>query len=76
MKLDRTKPFGTVHGSASAFYEQDGKMFDHEGKLIVDAVDEPAPKVGEVEAPVAKKKPGRPPKVDEVDPQLASQLND
>jgi hypothetical protein len=45
---------------------------------VVEAPD--ATKVEEVEAkaeaPVAKKKPGRPPKVEEVDPQLASQLND
>lgn len=28
MKLDKTKPYGTVHGGGFVHYEQDGKLFD------------------------------------------------
>lgn len=33
--LDRSKPFGEVYGSGvSHRYEQGGRLFDHEGKLV------------------------------------------
>ncbi len=31
MKLDKSKPYGTVMGHPSASFEQDGKLFDGEG---------------------------------------------
>lgn len=73
MKLDRTKPYGTVHGSAAAFYEQDGKLFGHDERLLGD---HPVDVVAVDEAVVVKKKLGRPAKADAVDPQLESQLKD
>ena len=36
MKLDRTKPFGQVFGYGPAHaFEQDGRIFDHEGNEVV-----------------------------------------
>lgn len=32
--LDRSKPFGQVFGTASHSFEQDGCLFDHEGKEV------------------------------------------
>lgn len=67
MKLDRTRSFGQVYGQSDHTYEQDGKWFDHEGKLISEAQDEPEP----------AKRMGRPPKPKiEEDPQLSAQLKD
>lgn len=38
MKLDRTKPFGTVHGSGDRRqFEQDGRFFDSDGEEVVAA---------------------------------------
>jgi hypothetical protein len=34
-KLDKSRPYGTVHGlGAPGRYEQDGNLFDAEGKLV------------------------------------------
>ena len=55
MKLDRTKPFGTVFGSSDHTYEQDGKWFDQEGNLVPQG--EP-----EAEAAKAEDKPAKPAK--------------
>lgn len=69
MKLDRSKPFGTVHGSAEVAFEQDGRLFNHEGDLIGGEPDKPT------EKPADKPRIGRPPKQDAaLDSQLASQL--
>ena len=39
--LDKTKPYGTVHGSEDgSCYEQDGVLFDHEGNEVSQAVEE------------------------------------
>lgn len=75
MKLDRSKPFGTVHGVSGASYEQAGVLFDHEGVQIVG--DEPVAADPVEPEVVVKKKPGRPPKAsaEAIDPQLASQLS-
>lgn len=39
MKLDTKKPYGQIFGHHSASYEQDGKLFDGGGTLIVDSKD-------------------------------------
>lgn len=50
-KLDRTRPFGSVHGGTSnVAYEQDGKEFDASGNEIVRAA----------AAPKATQAPGAP----------------
>lgn len=67
MKLDRSKPFGTVYGPANHAFEQDGRLFDQAGNEVGAEPDDLA-------APVAKNKGGRPKKVDE-NPQLEAQLN-
>lgn len=69
--LDRSKPFGTVYGASGASYEQDGRLFDHEDRLIgSEPVVEPA-----ADPVVEHKKPGRPKKVaDPVDAQIESQM--
>lgn len=36
-KLDRSRHFGQVYGPADHAYEQDGKLFDHEGNELVPA---------------------------------------
>ncbi|MDD5375282.1 hypothetical protein [Acidithiobacillus sp.] len=36
MKLDTSKPYGTVYGDADHAFEQDGKRFDHAGEEIMD----------------------------------------
>ena len=33
-KLDRSAPYGTVHGGGMAKFEQDGKLFDAKGNLV------------------------------------------
>lgn len=33
-KLDRSRPYGTVHGDSAAIYEQDGILFDGAGNPI------------------------------------------
>lgn len=63
MKLDRSKPYGTVHGDPRAHYEQGGHLFDHNGE----AIDVP-------EEAAEKPQRGRPRKA--TDDQLASQLDD
>ena len=66
-KLDRSKPFGTVHGVAAYAFEQAGVMFDHDGNEV-GGQEEPKAK-----EPKAKARPEPEPKP-EMDPQLASQL--
>jgi hypothetical protein len=34
-KLDKSRPYGTVHGGKGARFEQDGKEFDHNGLEMV-----------------------------------------
>jgi len=69
MKLDRTRSFGQVYGQSDHAYEQDGKWFDHEGKLVSAEEAE--------ELPEPAKRMGRPPKPKiEDDPQLSAQLKD
>jgi hypothetical protein len=34
VKLDRTRPFGTVAGAAPILFEQDGRTFDSKGEEI------------------------------------------
>lgn len=63
MMLDRTRSFGMVYGGGAHAYEQDGKVFDHDG---VEITSEEPP----VDAP---RKPGRPAKT-KVDDQLSAQL--
>ena len=36
MKLDRTRPYGTVYGPSDHAYEQDNKRFDHDENEIAD----------------------------------------
>jgi hypothetical protein len=43
MKLDRTRPFGQVFGSPEFAYEQDNKVFDHNGDEVRQA-SKPGPK--------------------------------
>lgn len=66
-KLDKSKPFGTVHGSPAWHYEQGGVMFDHEGNSVSDA--SPAEEV----KPAVKATLTTKPKT-AIDDQLASQL--
>lgn len=50
MKLDRSKPFGTVFGSSDgAAFEQGGVLFDAEGNAMQPVAEQP-------------RRPGRPPK--------------
>lgn len=65
MKLDKSRPFFTVHGTSEAAYEQDGILFDFNGDSIGD----------EPEAP--KNRGGRPKKVEPepaVDPEIEAQI--
>lgn len=62
MKLDRTKPYGTVYGDADHAFEQDGRLFDHNG----DEIGVPTPKVDR--APKATKAEAQ------EDAELAAQL--
>ena len=42
--LDRKKPFGEILGNhKGARFEQDGKLFDHEGKEVGGSKPEPVP---------------------------------
>lgn len=68
-KLDKSKPFGTVHGSSVYHYEQGGVMFDHEGNSVTD--ESAAPE--EVKPPVKATLTAKPVKP-AMDDQLASQL--
>ena len=34
MKLNETRPYGTVYGHSQVAYEQDGKQFGHDKALI------------------------------------------
>jgi hypothetical protein len=36
MKLDRSKPYGTIHGHTHAMFEQSGRLFDGAGSLLGD----------------------------------------
>ena len=60
MKLDRSRPFAETIGASVARYHQDGRDFDAQGNPI-DQQDELPLEVPEL----AKRKPGRPPKVAE-----------
>lgn len=73
MKLDRSKPFGTVHGGSTAFFEQGGVLFDaqeNEIKPAEPARQKPGPKPKAAE-PVSPPEPLSP-----VDAQLTTQLGD
>ncbi|MDB5975146.1 MAG: hypothetical protein JWR07_1906 [Nevskia sp.] len=50
MKLDPTKPYGTIYGPTTAQYEQNGMFFTGSGEVI-ERVDEPGE--GEADSPVA-----------------------
>lgn len=60
MKLDRNRPYGQVFGDAQYAYEQDGKLFDHQGE-----------EVGAEPVATEQKKPGPKPKEQsQIDAQL------
>jgi hypothetical protein len=54
MKLDRTRPYGTVYGPSDHAYEQDNKRFGHDENEIVDKdlpkKREPKPKADQLAA--------------------------
>lgn len=51
-KLDRTRPYGSVHGgSGDTAYEQDGKEFDAAGNEIVRAKAQAKPAAADVPPP-------------------------
>ena len=69
MKLDKSKPYGSVSGLDAARFEQGGRMFDANGDEIAAVVEQPdaavipaAAPVEDAEKPAEKKKPGRKPK--------------
>ncbi len=44
MKLDMKRPYGLIYGHSFAQYEQDGKLFDSTGLLLVESEHAPEPK--------------------------------
>lgn len=58
MKLDRTKPYGTVHGDNTIGFEQEGQYFTHAGVLVPKnaVTSKPAEKVDSSIDPLASTK--------------------
>ncbi|MDD5084204.1 MAG: hypothetical protein PHT88_04755 [Candidatus Moranbacteria bacterium] len=56
MKLDKSKPYGSVHGDSKAAFEQDGVLFDADGEALQDG---DAEESAVVETPAPLKKPGK-----------------
>ncbi len=58
-RLDRSRSFGTVHGSSRVRYEQDHKHFDHAGVEILEDGSEPTPPPASRTASSPATKPSR-----------------
>lgn len=65
MKLDKTRPYGTIHPPHNgAYFDQDGILFDAQGHPLHEIATKPEDE---------KRGPGRPRKA-EVSPQVVAQM--